>query len=82
MKFYSRLKKNLISSEVISNVPFNIGFTSFCKSEEADVSNELLTKHFIDFACSSCIEVDVAAIVLKISLHMLLCKSVNDKCTL
>ena len=55
---------NLISSDVNSKVPFNIGIISFCKSEEEDVSNDLLTEHFIDCACSSCIEADVAAIVL------------------
>ena len=61
---------NLISSEVISNVPFNIGFISFCKSEEVDISNDLLTEHFIDCACSSCKEVDKLAIVLKLPLDM------------
>ena len=61
---------NLISSEVSSNVPFNIGFTSFCKSEEVDISNDLLTEHFIDCACSSCKEVDKLAIFLKIPLDM------------
>ena len=51
-------------------VPFNIGIISFSKSEEANVSNDLLTEHFIDCACSSCIEVDAPDIVLKIPLDM------------
>ena len=51
-----------------SNVPFSIGITSFCKSEVLDVSNDLLTKHFSGCACSSCIEVDVPTIELKIKL--------------
>ena len=57
---------NLISSAVISNAPFNIGFISICKSEVVDISNDLRTEHFIECACSSCIEVDKLAIVLKI----------------
>ena len=64
VKFSS--ETNLISSEVRSNVPLNIGFVSFCKSEVVDTSNDLLTEHFIDFACSSCIKVDELSIVLKI----------------
>ena len=71
-----------MASDVSSKVPFNIGIISFCKSEEEDVSNDLLTEHFIDCACSSCIEVDAPAIVLKIPLDMLLCMSKNEKCTL
>jgi len=61
---------NLISSGESSNVPFNIGFTSLCKLEEEDISNDFLTEHFIVCACSSCIEVDKLAIVLKIPLDI------------
>ena len=53
-----------------SNVPFNIGMISFCKSEEEDTLNDLLTEHFIDCACSTCIDVEILAIVLKISLDL------------